>query len=97
MDGSERQFGLWNVCRKDPNEGRRYNDWNKVYDDPVVQDQEEFWSLREHILAEYISLVDEERRESGQERHAIHLHSPHVPEVFPLREKRSAEVALSQE
>jgi hypothetical protein len=70
---------------------------SEVYDDPLVQAQEDYWALRGHVLAEYISLVDEERRESWQERRVIHPHSPHIHEAFPLRGSRSAGVAPVQE
>jgi hypothetical protein len=41
------------------------------------------------MMAEYLALEDEERREGGREVKAIHPHSPHVPKVFPLRRSRS--------
>jgi hypothetical protein len=49
------------------------------------------------MLAEYIALEDEERREAGQECKVIHHHSPHVRLVLPLRGPRSAGVALLQQ
>jgi hypothetical protein len=66
--------------------------WEDVYDDQLVQAQEEQMSLRGHVLAEYVALEDEERRETGREFKVTHPHSPHVPKALPLRGSRSAGV-----
>jgi hypothetical protein len=72
--------------------------WEEVYDDdPLVQAREDQMSVRGHILAGYIELEDEERRDTGREYKVIHPHSPDVRKVFPLRRPRSAEIALLQE
>jgi hypothetical protein len=48
----------------------------------------------------YMALEDEERREAGREFQLIHPRAPHGSigvTVFPLREVRSAGVALLEE
>jgi hypothetical protein len=41
--------------------------WEEVYDDPLVQAQEDELSLRWHVLVEYIALEDGERGKAGKE------------------------------
>jgi hypothetical protein len=71
-----------------------------LFANPLVQARGSTLTIRAAALREYEALEDEARRETGREFQVIHPHAPHASNgmtEFPLRDVRSAGVALLQE
>jgi hypothetical protein len=88
-DGAERQQALWRF-------------WQEIYRKPTTPGQDDYHSLRGHRLAEYVALVDEQRREEGRELFMVQQYittslPPYVIMWNPRQGDKGDGVALLQD